>query len=146
MVSKKSRLKHAARHNLSTFYMVRRIKMMVKLIVVLAFLFILFYGCHPLQSSLPGTYISNEKNVVDSVFLYKDFRYIHKLLVRDSLKTQKGRWDYSYGTIRLYDFKTYTQDSPIDSWTRITDVNISYKGIIEIEINSDSDINYIKVK
>ena len=120
--------------------------MMVKLIVVLAFLFILFYGCHSLQSSLPGTYISNEKNVVDSVFLYNDFHYIHKVLVQDILKTQKGRWDYSYGTIRLYDFKSFAHDLPIDSGTRITDVNISYKGIIEIGINSDSDINYIKVK
>jgi hypothetical protein len=72
--------------------------MIVKLIVVLAILFILFYGCHALQSSLYGTYVSNEENVVDSVFLYNDFRYIHKVLVGDSLKIQKGRWDYSYGT------------------------------------------------
>ena len=126
--------------------MVRRNKMIVKLIVVLAFLFILFYGCHPLQSTLPGIYVSNEKNVVDSIFLYNDFHYIHKILVRDSLKIQKGRWDYSYGTIRLFDFKSYAQDLPIDSATRITKVNISYKGIIEIEINSDSDINYLKIK
>jgi hypothetical protein len=120
--------------------------MIVKFIVVLAFLFILFYGCHPLQSSLPGIYISNEKNVVDSVFLYNDFHYIHKVLVRDSLKTQKGQWDYSFGTIRLYDFKSYAQVLPIDSGTLIANVNISYKGIIEIEINSDSDINYWKIK
>ena len=126
--------------------MVRRKKMLVKLIVVLAILFILFYGCHPLQSSLYGTYVSNEKNVVDSVFLYSDFHYIHKVLVRESLKTQKGQWDYSFGTIRLYDFKSYAQDLPIDSGTRITKVDISFKGIIEIEINSDSDINYLKVK
>ena len=126
--------------------MARRTKMIVKLIVVLAFLFILFYGCHPLKSSLPGIYISNEKNVVDSIFLYNDSHYIHKVLVRDSLKVQKGQWDYSYGTIRLYDFKSYGQDLPTDSGTRITKVNISYKGIIEIEINSDSEINYLKIK
>jgi hypothetical protein len=126
--------------------MVRRKKIIVKLIFILSFLFILFYGCHPLQSSLYGTYVSNEKNVVDSVFLYNDFHYIHKVLVRESLKTQKGQWDYSFGTIRLYDFKSYAHDLPIDSGTRITNVNISYKGIIEIEINSDSDINYLKVK
>lgn len=119
---------------------------MVKLIVVLAFLFILFYGCHPLQSSLPGIYISNEQNVADSIFLYKDFHYIYKLLVRDTLKTQKGRWDYSYGTIRLYDFKSFAHDLPIDSGLMITDVNISYKGIIEIGINSDNGINYLKIK
>jgi len=120
--------------------------MIVKLIVVLAFLFILLYGCHPLQSSLPGIYISNGKNVVDSVFLYNDFHYIHKVLVQDTLKTQKGRWDYSYGTIRLYDFKSFAHDLPIDSGLMITNVNISYKGIVEIEINSDSDINYSKVR
>jgi len=120
--------------------------MIVKLIVVLAFLFILFYGCHPLQSTLPGIYISNEKNVVDSIFLYKDRHYVHKVVVRDSLKTQKGKWTYSFGTIYFYDFKSYAGDLPIDSGTRITDVNISYKGVIEIEINSDSDINYLKIK
>jgi len=128
--------------------MVRRNKIIVKFTVVLAFLSILFYGCHPFESTLPGIYIyiSNEKNVADSIFLYNDFLYIHKVLVGDSLKIQKGRWDYSYGTIRFYDFKSYAHDLPIDSGTRITNVNISYKGIIEIEINSDSDINYLKIK
>jgi hypothetical protein len=126
--------------------MVRRNKTIVKLIFILSFLFILFYGCHPLQSSLYGTYVSNEKNAIDSIFLFNDFHYIHKVLVRDSLKTQKAQWDYSFGTIRLYDFKSYAGDLPIESGTRITKVNISYKGITEIEINSDSDINYLKVK
>ncbi|MBD1393967.1 hypothetical protein [Mucilaginibacter glaciei] len=126
--------------------MVRRKKTTVKFIIILALLFLSFYGCHPLQSSLPGVYISNEKNVVDSVFLYNNFQYIHKVVVRDSLKTQKGRWEYSYGTIQLHDFKTFMHNLPIDSSIRSSDVDISFKGVIEIEINSDSDINYVKVK
>lgn len=126
--------------------MVRRKKMAVKLIVISVLILALFYGYHPLESRLYGVYVSNQKNVTDSIFLYKDYNYIHKVVVRYSLKTNKGRWAYSFGTIRFYDFKSYAGDLPIDSGTWITNVNISYKGIIEIEINSDSDINYLKVK
>jgi hypothetical protein len=125
--------------------MARRKKIIVKLIVISVFIFAFFYGFHPFERSLYGVYVSNQ-NVTDSIFIYKNYHYIHKVVVRDSLKTNEGRWTYSYGTIRFYDFKSYAGDLPIDSGTRITNVNISYKGIIEIEINSDSNINYLKVK
>lgn len=95
---------------------------------------------------MPGVYVSNEKNVVDSVFLHQDFRYTHKVVVRDTLRIQKGRWEYPYGTIQLHGFKTFTRNLPVDCTIRSLDVNISFKGVIEIEINSDSDISYLKVK
>jgi hypothetical protein len=69
-----------------------------------------------------------------------------KSLWEIALKYKKDDGTILMELIDLYDFKSFAQVLPIDSGTFIAEVNISYKGIIEIEINSDSDINYLKVK
>jgi hypothetical protein len=125
--------------------MVRRKKVITGFTIVV-FLVVGLYGCHPLERQLYGIYASNEKGVVDSIFLYKDHHYFHKMFVKGGFKKQSGQWDYSFGTISFFDFKSYAEDLPVESGTRITEANISLRGGIEIEINSDSDIGYIKVK
>lgn len=128
--------------------MVRRKKTItiINLIVGFVLAIVVIHGCHPFQSSLYGVYVSNDKSTRDSIFLNTNHSYLHKFQLGDTLKIQKGKWRYSFGKIYFYDFKSYAGDLPVESGTRITDVDVSYKGDIQIEINSDNNIYYLKTK
>lgn len=95
-------------------------------------------------NKLYGVYVSNEPQTKDSIFIYSNHVYLHKLVLENSVHVQKERWEYKNNEIAFTEF-FFMDEIRLTHGTWISTVELADEKI-RLIIASDLDQYYVKVK